>query len=153
MVEELYSELYDELLRYCVSLAQDRATAEDLLQETWLRALTHLGDLEALSRGQRRAWLYKTARNLYVDRVRKLARETCVEQEDLDRSTQEDDLTELAVRQLVGRLPEEERALFAMRYFQGYNATELGDLFGLSPSTVRSRLASARRHLLVWMES
>lgn len=151
MVEELYSEFYDELLRYCTSIAQDHATAEDLLQETWLRALTHLGDLEDLSRGQRRAWLYKTARNLYIDRVRKLAKEVCVEREDLDLNTQEDDLTVMAVRHLVNRLPEEERALFDMRYFQGYNATELGELFGLSPSTVRSRLSSARRHLAAWM--
>ena len=151
MVEELYTVLYDPLLRYCGALAQDRATAEDLLQETWVRALTHLEDLQELSLGQQRAWLYKTARNLYIDRVRKLGREVCVEQEDLDRDMREDDLSALAVRQLVDRLPQEERALFSLRYFAGYNATELGDMFDLSPSTVRSRLASARRRLAGWL--
>lgn len=151
MVEELYTVLYDQLLRYCGALAQDRATAEDLLQETWVRALTHLEDLQELSLGQQRAWLYKTARNLYIDRVRKLGREVCVEQEDLDRDMREDDLSALAVRQLVDRLPQEERALFSLRYFAGYNATELGDMFDLSPSTVRSRLASARRRLAGWL--
>ena len=116
-----------------------------------MRALTHLEDLQELSLGQQRAWLYKTARNLYIDRVRKLGREVCVEQEDLDRDMREDDLSALAVRQLVDRLPEEERALFSLRYFAGYNATELGDMFDLSPSTVRSRLASARRRLAGWL--
>ena len=62
----------------------------------------------------------------------------------------EEDLTQTAVRQLVNRLPESERALFSLRYFAGYNATELGNMFGLSPSTVRARLAAARRRLSVW---
>ena len=131
MVEELYTAFYDELLRYCASIARQQAAAEDLVQETYLRALGHLDSLEDLSRSQRRAWLYKTARNLYIDRVRKASRET-------------------AVGQLVDRLPESERALFALRYFEGYNATELGDLFDLPPSTVRARLASARKKMMDW---
>ena len=43
MVEELYASHYDELLYYCGNL--DRAAAEDLVQETYIRALTHLEDL------------------------------------------------------------------------------------------------------------
>ena len=128
------------------------AAAEDLVQETYIRAMTHLEDLEASSRSQRRAWLYKTARNLYIDQVRRLSRETCVEEEQLSLASFEEDLTQTAVRQLVNRLPESERALFSLRYFAGYNATELGDMFGLSPSTVRARLAAARRRLSVWYQ-
>ena len=62
----------------------------------------------------------------------------------------EEDMTRAAVQQLVSRLPESERALFSLRYFAGYNATELGDMFNLPPSTVRARLASARRKLSAW---
>ena len=39
-----------------------------------------------------------------------------------------------------------------MRYFEGYNATELGELFSLPPSTVRARLASARKRLSGWYQ-
>lgn len=152
MVEELYTSYYDELVYYCTRLAKDGAAAEDLVQETYMRALTHLEDLQDLNRSQCRAWLYKTARRIYIDRVRKLAREVCVEREQLDLASFEEDLSDVAVRQLVGRLPETERALFAMRYFEGYNATELGELFDLPPSTVRARLASARRKLLGWYQ-
>lgn len=59
----------------------------------------------------------------------------------------EDDLSEVMVRQLCGQLPEEERELFWLRYMEGYNSKELGELFSLSPSTVRSRLASARKKI------
>ena len=150
MVEELYTTFYDELLHYCASMTRQRSGAEDLVQETYLRALGHLDSLEDLSRSQRRAWLYKTARNLYIDRVRRESRETAVEQEQLDLRSFEEDFSQAAVGQLVDRLPESERALFALRYFEGYNAAELGELFDLPPSTVRSRLASARRKLLEW---
>lgn len=150
MVEDLYTSHYDELVYYCTNLTRDRATAEDLVQETYIRALTHLEDLQDLSRGQRRAWLYKAAKRIYIDRVRKLAREVCVEREQLELELFEEDLTQAAVGQLVSRLPEMEQALFTMRYFEGYNATELGELFSLPPSTVRARLASARKKLSGW---
>lgn len=54
--------------------------------------------------------------------------------------------------QLIARLPESEKALFNMRYFEGYNSKELGEIFDLPPATVRSRLASAKRRLREWIE-
>ena len=57
------------------------------------------------------------------------------------------DYGELENAQLLSGLPEEERILFTMRYLEGYNARELGELFGIPPATVRMRLASARKHL------
>ena len=150
MVEELYTVFYEELLRYCMSMTGERSAAEDVVQDAYIRAMGRLADLEALSRSQRRAWLYKTARNLYIDQLRRRSRETCVEEERLAQASFEEDMTQAAVQQLVNRLPESERALFSLRYFAGYNATELGDMFGLPPSTVRARLASARRKLSAW---
>ena len=150
MVERLYAKFYEELLRYCQALAASRAAAEDLVQETYLRALTHLEDLEDLGERERRAWLYRTARNLHIDRIRRQAREVCGAEDAADQTPFEEDWTRIAVRQMVERLPEPERTLFTLRYFQGYNATELGDLFDLTPSAVRGRLAAARRKLLAW---
>lgn len=86
LIESLYTDFYDELLARCVAMCHDRGTAEDLVQETFLRALTHVEDVQDLSRGQCRAWLHKTAQRLYIDRVRKLARETAADQEDLERT-------------------------------------------------------------------
>lgn len=134
------------------SSAEDaRSSAEDLVQETYLRALTHWNDVEDLSRSQCRAWLYKTARNLYIDQMRKLSREVS-EEEELKALPFEEDLSQSAVRQLVARLPNTERLLFSMRYFEGYNSQELGKLFDLPAATVRSRLASAKRRLRQWVE-
>lgn len=153
MDEELYAELYPQFFSYCMSLTQDYPAAEDLVQETCVRALSHPEDLSGSSRGQCRSWLYKTARNLWIDRLRRSARETVAEPEQLLFEGFEEDLTLVAVRQLMLRLPPEERTLFQMRYFEGYNSAELGEMFDLPPATVRARLASARGRLRKWLNS
>lgn len=151
-LEDIYGAFYRDLLAYCQAMTKNRSSAEDLVQETYLRALTHREDVESLSRGQCRSWLYKTARNVYIDQLRKLSRETPEEEDKLALASFEEDLTQAAVLQLVGRLPDTERTLFSMRYFEGYNARELGELFELPAATVRSRLASAKRRLRQWIE-
>ncbi len=151
-MEELYGGFYKEILAYCTAMTKSRTAAEDLVQETYVRAFTHWDDFQNLSRCQSRAWLYKTARNLFIDQARRQSRETQADEEQLALSAFEEDLSQTAVLQLVGRLPETERAIFSMRYFEGYNSRELGEIFNLSPATIRSRLASAKRRLREWIE-
>ncbi len=151
-LEELYGKFYKEILAYCAAMTKSSASAEDLVQETCMRAFTHWEDLENLSKSQCRAWLYKTARNLFIDQARKQSRETPADEEQLALASFQEDLSQAAVAQLIGRLPEGEKALFTMRYFEGYNARELGEIFALPPATVRSRLASAKRRLREWIE-
>lgn len=146
-MEELYQETQDALLRYCVSLAHDQSAAEDLQQETFLRAWTHLDELAELKPEQRKAWLRRTARNLWIDNLRKRSRETFPGDEALEMASFEEDFTQGEVLQLLNCLPPEEGPLFRMRYFEGWNAAELGEIFDLPPGTVRSRLSSARKRL------
>ena len=75
-----------------------------------------------------------------------------MEEEQLALASFEEDLSQAAVAQLVGRLPEGERAIFSLRYFEGYNSKELGEVFSLPPATIRSRLASAKRRLREWLK-
>lgn len=143
MIELLYSKYYSELLYYCTSLSNNHAVAEDVVQECFLRALSNLDVLNELNEQQCRAWLYKTAKNIFIDHVRRLAKQPQPQEE----SFSEDDYSRLAVEMICCHLPEEERSLFLLRYIEGYNSTELGEIFGLPPSTVRARLASARSRL------
>ena len=151
-INDLYGAFYKEMLTYCTALTKNRSTAEDLVQDAYVRAMTHWGDLYKLERSQCRAWLYKTARNLFIDQARRQARETPAEEEQLALASFEEDLSQAAVAQLVGRLPEGERAIFSLRYFEGYNSKELGEIFSLPPATIRSRLASAKRRLRDWLK-
>lgn len=151
-INDLYGAFYKEMLTYCTALTKNRSTAEDLVQDAYVRAMTHWGDLYKLERSQCRAWLYKTARNLFIDQARKQSREAPAEEEQLALASFQEDLSQAAVAQLIARLPEGEKAMFTMRYFEGYNARELGEIFDLPAATVRSRLASAKRRLREWIE-
>lgn len=142
-IHKLYAAHYNELTAYAFTLTKERGAAEDIVQETFLRALAQAGE----ERPVNRAWLYKTARNLFIDQCRRRSRETLPEEGALESIPFEQDLTGPAAAQMIGLLPPSERTLFILRHFEGYNASELGEMFSLPSSTVRARLASARRRL------
>jgi RNA polymerase sigma-70 factor (ECF subfamily) len=144
MMEKLYTNYYNQLLWYCISLSgNNRALAEDIVQDTFMRGLVNAHILNEMADEQCRSWLYKTAKNIFIDKIRHIKKEPIP---DID-LVQEDDLSEIIVWQLCNQLPDEERSLFWMRYMEGYNSKELGEMFDLPPSTVRARLSSARKKI------
>lgn len=80
MIDELYDALYGELNGWCASMTGSRTLAEDLIQEAFLRALMNAELLENLDFSRRRAWMYRTVKNLYIDRKRRESFETVMEQ-------------------------------------------------------------------------
>ena len=151
MIDELYDALYRELTGWCASMTGSRTLAEDLVQEAFLRALINAELLADLDFSRRRAWMYRTVKNLYIDRKRRESFETVMEQmpeEGLDEAqyARIDD-------QLLAALAPDERQLFTLRYLEGYNSAELGRLFGLPAGTVRSKLSGARSRLRQMLEA
>lgn len=148
MVRDLYERHYEELMRYCLQLCRSRELALDLMQETFLRALEREEAMETFSPGQRRAWLYRTARNLFLDSVRKNALLQRKQRLLLDEEEgEEDGFLRAETELLLLRLPPEDRTLFRLRYLEGYSAVELGEMFDMPPATVRTRLLRARQLL------
>lgn len=146
MMEELYRAYYDELLYWCIGMTHDRAAAEDLVQETFLKAMNHISTLHTMEHRQCRSWLYKVAKNLFVDQVRRAAFEQAAEELPEPAETPVD-FDAYGNAELLLRLPPDERKLIILRYLEGYNSTELGKLFSMTPGAVRAKLLSARKHL------
>ncbi len=151
MIDELYGALHQELTKWCVSMTGSVTLAEDLVQEAFLRALINAGLLEELSPGRRRAWMYRTIKNLYIDRKRREAFETVVDQLP-EEGQDETQYARIDDALLLSLLAEDEKILFVLRYLEGYNSAELGKLFGLPAGTVRSKLSGARKHLRQMLE-
>lgn len=144
MIESLYRDYHNQLLWYCINLtSNNRALAEDIVQDAFMRALENAHVINDLTTSQCRSWLYKTAKNIFIDRIRRINKEPIPQLELIC----EDDLSEIMVRQLCSQLSVEERELFWLRYMEGYNSSELGKIYDLSPSTVRARLLSARKKI------
>lgn len=144
MIDKLYKDYYNQLLRYCINLSSNNPSiAEDIVQETFIRALENAHILNELTEGQCRSWLYRTAKNIFIDKIRRIAKEPQPEIPLIE----EDDLSEIMVEQLCNQLPGEERTLFWMRYMEGYSSAELGRILDMPPSTVRSKLSAARKKM------
>lgn len=128
MIEQLYPLYYDELVRFLTGLLHSRAAAEDAAQETFLRALSHAEQLMDMDRPACRAWLYRTAKRICIDRCRRARRAEPLTEAAAE-AAGEDDLSRVAVAELLGRLPPHEQALFVLSAFEGYTARELAELF------------------------
>jgi putative glutamine amidotransferase len=132
------------LRRHLVAvLGGDHAAAEDLAQETFVRAWQRMPrDLDA---PRRRAWLRRTAGNLAVDEWRRRRRRPAVSLEDsgeLVAATAHDDPG--AALEALARLDAHERFLLLLRFQGGLAHGEIAGLLGITEEAARKRVARAR---------
>ena len=119
-VADLYEEYQDRLTRYAISLSRSLDRADDLVQETFVRALTHSGDLLSMNRYQQEAWLKRVLRNRFFDEERTRRRKQQLVQRLTSHMRRQDGGPVLpdfdAVMDLV---PLEHRDIFEKRYRLG----------------------------------
>lgn len=118
--------------------------AEDLVQETYLRAVDRLGQLRDPSLFE--AWLARIAMNearTFWRRRKRAAIPAEVERPLADHGRSRD----ASLVELVERLPARERACVVLHYGHGYSTEEIGQLLGLSRINTRTILFRARRRL------
>ena len=153
MWDEIYQRNYPELLKYCMAACRDRELAEDLVQETFLKALQNAGVFEELGPSQCRAWLYRTMKNLLYDRYRR----ALLEAQHLQQTDEETVYLEPGIQQtenelILQMLTPEDRMLFTLRYMEGYNASEIAEMLHINPGTIRAKLSRCRKILKNMME-
>jgi RNA polymerase sigma factor (sigma-70 family) len=134
---------HDDMSRVAYVVCRDIELAQDAVQQAWTiawRQLPKLRDPERL-----RSWLVSIAANEARQIMRRNRRRSVVEL-DLDAAassgtTAADWGANIDLRNALGRLSPEDRALLAMRYIAGMDSTELSQYTRLSPSGTRARLA------------
>jgi RNA polymerase sigma-70 factor, ECF subfamily len=156
--EELIRFLYQEhgrsVLAYATRLTGDRAAAEDVVQETLLRAWRHADDLRDESKGSVRGWLLTVARNIVTDRARARASRPQEIGEPVDLPGVELDHAEqvvnsMAVLGALDKLSAEHREVLVEMYYRGRTVTEAAKVLRIPPGTVKSRSYHALRALRV----
>jgi RNA polymerase sigma-70 factor (ECF subfamily) len=140
-LSELYEEYEKMLHRYALSLTRDKDRADDLVQETFIRAMGHLQLLGILNRPQRRAWLYRTLKNLFLDELNaRQRRENLAAQLAWQTALVSEMPEEVMSPNPFELVPEQYRDLVEKRYVQGMNSRKIAKELGISDATVRSRL-------------
>jgi len=154
-----FGKYLDGLFGYALVLSRNRAEAEDLVQETCLRAL---GAMERLhSESNVKGWLFTILRNIWLNELRR--RRTTPEMVELDSDakgvidppdTSKDphaiyvgELVREQVRAAIGQLPVEFREVIMLREYEELSYQEIAAVLDCPPGTVMSRLARARSKL------
>jgi RNA polymerase sigma factor (sigma-70 family) len=145
-------ELIPRLRRYARALVADRATADDLVQDTLERAWAKL---HLYRRGtDLRAWLFTVMHNVHVNRVRS-ARPTDTLEEEMpelaQRAAQGDGLLVRDLDRAINTLPAEQRAVLLLVTLEEMSYEDVARTLTIPIGTVMSRLSRAREKLRATM--
>jgi len=148
-VESLYEEQFNILYRIALRSLSDRSLARDVVQEAFVKLLKSDRNFETEEDAAR--FLFRTTRNLLIDNMRRTMR---WKYQDLD-SVRPDRLSnspgqedQLVTSRLAGRkvpLPQPDRGIFELAYFEMLTDREIADQLGLKITTVRYCLKRARK--------
>ena len=143
LIRSVYEEHGGALLAYATRLTGDRATAEDVVQETLIRAWRH-ADVLVNGKGSVRGWLLTVARNIITDRFRaKAARPAEVAESPATLAVEEDHadavVDAMVVLGALDRLTPEHREVLTELYFRERSVAEAADSLGIPAGTVKSR--------------
>ena len=144
--EAFYASTAPALHAYIRRVAEDAATAEDVLQEAFCRFLR--GRHESMDEAQMRSYLYRTATTIIYDQWRR--RRVVEQRRQLDKpavAAAADPSGRLDMERALGELAPRERALVWLAYVEGASHAEIAAALGLSALSVRVMLFRARRKL------
>ncbi len=165
LFENLYEMYRPHVYRFARALTGDPEEAEDLFQETWVRAARAFG--KKPQAGDIRAWLFTIAANLHKDslrkkRVRKLfwleksrardsRRSGGGSRSDGEGTTAPDDTARtefrMCLHRAIGTLKPGERRVFILKEIEGFKHREIAEVLAIPENTVRSRHHRAVRNL------
>ena len=152
--EQLVRRYERPVITLIARMVGDRAQAEDLAQETFVKAFRHLAAFDTRRRFS--SWLFRIAHNTALDALRR-ARPAVVPLEDGERVQDpagvpapdpvEQRALATALEAALGRVRPEYRAAITLRYQEGLSFEEIGRILGVPEATARSHVHRARREL------
>lgn len=149
----LYNEYYDKIARYIYVRMGDRAEAEDLAGEVFLKALESLGSYT--ERGvPMQAWLFRIAHNLVVDYLRRSSRRSIISVDDVEVEAEsnpqeiaETSIEMARVSEAMTELTTAQRQVIELRFFGGLTSEEAGKVMNKSSGAVREMQSAAIKRL------
>ncbi len=147
----LYNKFKKDVFGLCLRYAKDRAEAEDMMQEGFIKVYTDLYQYRPI--GPLGGWIRRVVINSCLRFIRKRKRLVFNEYSDqMSSSLQSDDdvISDLSAKELVKiiqRLPEGYRLVFNLYVIEGYSHKEIAVQLGISDNTSKSQLSRAKAYL------
>ena len=147
----------NRLFGYIIQMVRDKDLADDIFQETFVKAIMTIRQGRYSDTGKFPAWLCRIARNLIIDYFRQEKNEGAVStddtsfdvlnRKDLSENTVEDAMIDLQieddVKRLVDELPDVQREVLVMRYYKNLSFKEIAEETGVSINTALGRMRYA----------
>jgi RNA polymerase sigma-70 factor (ECF subfamily) len=155
------AQYWDVVYKLSYRLTADRHEAEDLSQETFLRAIERRSSFKAGTNA--RAWLLRIATNVFLDRRRRRAVMKIAKLPDemsvAHRANEAQPGQGLEARELhasveraIAELPETQRVVFVLRSLEDLSFRQIAEAVGTTEETARWHMMQARRHLLAKLD-
>lgn len=145
-IETIWNEYYEQLLQFILKRVPDKATAEDILQNVFLKMLTHIDSLKDSTKIK--GWLYQIARNAIVDHFRKVKKSenmaVFVSEEDEAIEGDVMEVVESWVSPFINSLPEKYREALILSELKGMSQKEMAVHQGISYAAAKTRVQRGR---------
>ena len=142
---------------YIYYIVRDRDLTEDVFQETFVKAIVTIKQGRYSETGKFKAWIMRIAHNLIIDNFRQERNENTISNDEVDvdlfndirlcDSTTEDQMIQNQVlddvKKLIRHLPDNQREVLEMRYYQDMSFKEIADVTGVSINTALGRMRYA----------
>lgn len=153
LLERYQSSVYS----YIYFIVRNKELAEDIFQETFVKAIMTIRQNRYTESGKFKAWITRIAHNLIIDNYRQERAESTISNDDVEvdllnnlklcDGTIEDRLvrrqTLADVRRLITYLPDNQREVLVMRYYQDLSFKEIAEITGVSINTALGRMRYA----------
>lgn len=140
----LYEQLGRQIYALAFSILNNRADAEDAMQDAFLKVARHAASFDP--KGNARAWVMAIARNAALDIQSKRVPIVPLEQ-DREEPAKGDFTAEIELGSMLSRLPEIERQIVLLKAAEGFRYAEIGETLGLTAEAVRKKYKRALQKL------
>ncbi len=155
--DELLQRHQNRIFTYIVNIVRDKDLADDLFQETFVKAIITINQGRYTENGKFLAWIMRIAHNLIIDHYRqeKQLSQVSSDNEEVDilnrKELSEDTIEDTLVRHqilkdvrnLVNALPDLQREVLEMRYYMNLSFKEIAEATGVSINTALGRMRYA----------
>lgn len=130
--EIIYDEYFKDVYRFILSLSKNSTIAEDVVQETFFKALTNINSLK--DETKIKPWLFQIARNTYLNYINKNVKNISIDQIEIASSNNEEkefldkDVIK-KVRRLLHKMKEPYKEVFYLRVFANLSFKEIAEIF------------------------
>lgn len=163
-VSALYEKSYSKVFYTVKSMIKDEDAVLDIVQDTYIKAFTHLDTFEGndkfipwvkrIASNTARDWLKKKKPTLFTEMTSDDGQDTPVEEQFADERSAyipeqaiDENETKRLIREIIDDLPDDQRAVIGMYYYEEMSVREIAEALGASESAVKSRLMYGRKKI------